>query len=257
MILQHFLPIVENQNCFSIDSVQVFDESANIFLDGSTEICRGDTAFIQVNNLNPNIPINSYAWFPSDVIYSLDSAIIMDVPDSSQWYQAQIINGEECVFLDSFFVKVFEHPILDSLWTNKPVIYKGENCILYAVTKDSVFWETNEITKSISVTPSQDTYYNISVFNEGCVIEDSILIQVKDVFCNEEKIFIPNAFTPGEDNKNDSFLILDNEGIITSFFLEIFSRSGQKVFSTNNINMVNQEMKQLDLYSLPSILLHL
>jgi gliding motility-associated-like protein len=56
------------------------------------------------------------------------------------------------------------------------------------------------------------------------------------VFCNKENIIIPNAFSPNEDWKNENYKIIDEDGIITSFRLEIFNRFGEKVFSSENIN---------------------
>ena len=78
--------------------------------------------------------------------------------------------------------------------------------------------------------------YNFILHNEFCQIEDSIYIEVKDVFCDEEKIIIPNAFTPNKDNINDYYRIVDTDNIIKGFTLEIFNRFGEKVYSSNDIH---------------------
>jgi len=71
------------------------------------------------------------------------------------------------------------------------------------------------------------------------MITDSICIEVLDVFCNEESIVVPTAFSPNEDENllNETYFIEDRAEIIIGFRLEIFNRLGQKVFSTTDINI--------------------
>ena len=48
--------------------------------------------------------------------------------------------------------------------------------------------------------------------------------------------YIPNAFTPGADGKNDDFKPLSIGLDPSSYQLEIFDRWGELFFVTNNIN---------------------
>ena len=57
------------------------------------------------------------------------------------------------------------------------------------------------------------------------------------MFCDEEKIVVPTAFSPNDDGINEYYFINDVAGVIIEFKLEIFNRLGQKVFSTNDINI--------------------
>ena len=70
--------------------------------------------------------------------------------------------------------------------------------------------------------------------NADCRITDSIFIQILDVFCDEDKILIPTAFTPNNLPPNNTYRIIDTDDIITSFKLEIFNRFGQKVYASSN-----------------------
>ena len=74
------------------------------------------------------------------------------------------------------------------------------------------------------------------VFNEfNCSIKDSICVEVKDVFCDNKNLKIPNAFSPNNDNINEAYCIEDKDNIVQKFKLEIFNRLGQKVFFSNDI----------------------
>ena len=64
----------------------------------------------------------------------------------------------------------------------------------------------------------------------GCSDMMSKQVRIKDVY----KLFIPNGFTPDDNNLNDK-LWVKGRGI-SSFSMQIYDRWGSKVFSTNDIN---------------------
>ena len=134
-------------------------------------------------------------------------------------------------------VAVDSFPIIDSIWASKNPIYKGESTTLNIQTNENVLWEWGDSAKQIVVAPITDSLFVVEIYNEfGCSIYDSIFIIILDVFCDEGKIKIPTAFTPNNDDKNNTYRITDTDGLITSFKLEIFNRFGQKVYSSNNKN---------------------
>ncbi len=65
----------------------------------------------------------------------------------------------------------------------------------------------------------------------GCLVRDSIFIQPGE--CCEE-VFLPNAFSPNADGRNDEFRILSSAGIELQQF-EIRNRWGIRVWQTNNL----------------------
>ena len=86
------------------------------------------------------------------------------------------------------------------------------------------------------IEPSTSSWYNINVYQGLCTISDSIYISVREPFCNRDSIVIPSAFTPNDDNLNDTYKI-KNEGVdILEFYISIYNRLGQRVFSSNDIN---------------------
>jgi gliding motility-associated-like protein len=65
----------------------------------------------------------------------------------------------------------------------------------------------------------------------ACIASDSVQITLKDSIA--PTLFIPNAFTPNEDNINDEFKVF-GEGIV-EFDGNIFDRWGELIFHWDNI----------------------
>jgi len=168
--------------------------------------------------------------------FSSDSSNFITSPDTSSWFKVIATNTLGCYISDSIFIKVNHYPTYDSVWTNNPIIFLGQESDLNISTSDNIIWSTNDSDKTVEIFPDVSDWYNVLIYNNYCQLTDSIFIEVKDVFCNKENIIIPNAFSPNEDGKNENYKIIDEDGIITSFRLEIFNRFGEKVFSSENIN---------------------
>ena len=224
--------------CERVDSVRVNAQSINFNLIGE-DLCHGDSVFLLVENLMPSVAITSYSWEPLAITYNTDSSSISSYTDTSIWYSVEAINVDGCILKDSIFIQIFDNPILDSLWLDKDIIFRGESAYLNVKTDDSFVWfNFTSTSNSVLVEPIQNECYTVEVFNAyTCSVLDSVCIVVLDVFCNEDGITIPNAFSPNEDGVNDTYFIVDKDGVVTDFKLEIFNRLGQKVFSTTDINI--------------------
>ena len=187
-----------------------------------------------MTNLSPISPIISYSWN----VNNLDTAAFIDVPDSSTWYAVEVINSEGCIIKDSVFVNVYPYPIIDAVWASDTIVFKGEEITLNVATTDNINWlDFSNSDYEQTISPNETKCYHFEVFKTlNCVIKDSICIEVKDVFCDDQNLKIPTAFSPNEDGINDTYFIQDTVGIVTNFKLEIFNRLGQKVFELFDIN---------------------
>ena len=225
--------------CEEVDSVRVNPQSINFNLTGEFDLCHGDSIFLLAENLNPNIEITSYLWEPLAITYSADSSIISNYTDTSIWYSLEAISSDGCILKDSIFIQIFDNPIIDSLWLDRDTVFKGESTYLNIKTDDSFVWHNFTSTSStLLVDPIQSECYSVEAFNSySCSVNDSVCIVVLDVFCNEDRIVIPTAFSPNDDGVNDSYFIIDKDGVVSDFKLEIFNRLGQKVFSNSDINI--------------------
>ncbi|MBU0488811.1 MAG: gliding motility-associated C-terminal domain-containing protein, partial [Bacteroidetes bacterium] len=63
----------------------------------------------------------------------------------------------------------------------------------------------------------------------GCADTTSVLIRVK-MYCD---LYVPNAFTPGEDGSNDFFRPISSCDFL-SYQLLIYDRWGEQIFSTKD-----------------------
>lgn len=78
-------------------------------------------------------------------------------------------------------------------------------------------------------TPLTTKEYTITVSNQyGCKAADTMVVKL---LCDENRVRIPNGFTPNGDGKNDEFMI---KGIAIVKHLTIFNRWGQKVYDRSN-----------------------
>jgi gliding motility-associated-like protein len=73
-------------------------------------------------------------------------------------------------------------------------------------------------------------YFVESTDGNGCVSKDSVYIEPGP--CCEE-VFVPNAFSPNGDGKNDVFKVATSAGIELIQF-DIYDRWGNRVWSTND-----------------------
>lgn len=82
--------------------------------------------------------------------------------------------------------------------------------------------------------PRLDVSYVVTVKNEfGCENMDTVAIKL---VCAKSLVYIPNAFTPNNDQKNDVFYV-KGRGIRAIKSMRIFNRWGQVVFETANVEI--------------------
>ena len=128
----------------------------------------------------------------------------------------QILNRDTLVYLgNSFQISTTQFCVKDYTWTPTTGV-------------------SDPSSPTPIITPTDSTYYAITFeYADGCLAIDSILVRVidpKTLDCN--KVFIPNAFTPGgSPNLNDNFGISNPFAVDEFISFEIFDRWGGRVFN--------------------------
>ncbi len=142
------------------------------------------------------------------------------------------INNKGCSIIDTFIVSSANSVIPN--FGKEVLICENEPSKILSVKAPAdvkLYWNTGANTASINTT--KEGIYWVKSTSKYCGIKtDSVLIKYKNCDC---EIFIPNSFTPNEDDKNDMFCpVFQCEYSYFSF--NIFDRWGNTVYTSNNIN---------------------
>ncbi|MTI31024.1 gliding motility-associated C-terminal domain-containing protein [Xanthovirga aplysinae] len=138
-----------------------------------------------------------------------------------------------CAFQDVFSVNVSSPEI--SLSGEIYRILKGESVQLSVGGGDKYIWEPSEglndpLIANPLASPEKTTLYTVQVTDSlGCKALASIQVIV------ESEAFIPNLFTPNQDQRNDVLKIYGLEEV-NEFTFKIYNRSGGLVYETNNLD---------------------
>ncbi len=143
-----------------------------------------------------------------------------------------LTNSENCPSVPTLF-QTLVHPTptpdiapSDTIWLCdfRPFVMESKN------TYKKYAWQDGD-TSMVYITRKPGTYSLTVVDNFGCMGSDVVVLEP----CIQA-FFAPNAFAPGNPEKNNIFRILDN-GLLHSSRVEllIYNRWGEKVFEGNGI----------------------
>ena len=198
------------------------------------DICLGDSVLLS-SSFEQDF---NYSWTPADFLQNPNAATTMAYPIDSITY-IRIGTSNNCV--DSTVQTINVGDV--NLSYSSLVQFCSAQHFLTASSSDSTnfIWTSspNGIFSTVTDTFiifSPGTYY-VSVFANGCRKTGEIQAQYDPDCCSDEKIEVPNAFSPNGDLINDYFEIKDDQLIIKEFNLKIFNRWGQKIFQSSNLDL--------------------
>lgn len=194
-------------------------------------VCKGDS--VQFTASGGTL----YLWEPANNFDNSTAPITKALIYSSQNFTVKI-SDLACLrdTLISIPVVAVSKPDITILKKND-VTCSNDSSVLIASGGISYTWSPNLYIShanngKITVRPPQTmTYHVVGKNSGGCLGEDSTTV----VFIKEgnQKLFIPNAFTPNNDGLNDVFKPTLT-GNATQFDFRIYNRWGQLVFRTRN-----------------------
>jgi gliding motility-associated-like protein len=121
-------------------------------------------------------------------------------------------------------------------------IFEGESIFLVPQTNLKNIQWTWSPSDSLSCTtcfspkakPKESILYELKGKDtNGCNYFGKVSINVTPVCQN--KIYIPNTFSPNDDGKNDRFMVFSNDCTVNILTMKVFDRWGSLVFEANNI----------------------
>ena len=91
-----------------------------------------------------------------------------------------------------------------------------------------------DIANPLAYPRQTNTYYVEVADDAGCRKKDTVIVYVMHTPCKESNLFIPNAFSPNGDGKNDVLFVRGN--YLSKIYFAVYDRWGQKVFETKDIS---------------------
>ena len=136
-------------------------------------------------------------------------------------------------------------PELDA-YADSPVIFIGKKTEIHATKypNDTIsyiwkpnIWLEDNLSATTWVTPDVELQIDFKVTatdRYGCRNTDTVHLISAEWVCDKPFIFVPTAFTPNNDGKND--VIQVNSGVLSDLNFAIFDRWGEKIFETTSTN---------------------
>lgn len=232
--------------CAASDTVAVTMLAPLIALAGiDQEICYGDSIQIGAALIDGQ----QYSWAPASSLSSPGVPSPVSGPSTTQTYTLTV-TGSGCGPVTDE-VTVIVHPLPDANAGIDDSITTGSITQLIATGGLQYEWAPSYGLDNSGVynpvaSPDSTTIYVVTVTDiYGCVNTDSITVTVI-----APSVWLPSAFTPNSDGKND-VLYVRGEGI-SGFEFAVFSKWGEQVYYTTSMNngwdgrrsITNEELPQ-------------
>lgn len=229
---KYYVNVTSDKGCINIDSTVVVVYLSPVIDAGSdVGICEGKSTRLSGSGDN----IISYTWNPSSSLSDGHIANPIASPSQTTLYILTGTNGT-CKNTDSVTVNVDKKPTANA--GPDQVIINGQ----YATLKGRVsgqdityHWSPDlYLSSSTALTPvinlPHDTSYILNVTsNIGCgTAADTVLIKVYN------DLYIPNAFTPDNDGKNDTWNI-ETLKAYPGAEVKVYNRYGEIIFNNRDI----------------------
>ncbi len=228
-------------NCSSIDSIIVSNNTINISRTSSIDLCASIDKPITVTNVNTGDRLN-VTWSPTSLISGFtnnDSLRPIVRANADGILIGTYRNQFGCTLKDTITLK--SHVVDAKATATAKTIYVNDALTLNAGpagTGYSYSWSpagsvTNPNAASTAATPKENTTFIVTVTDGfGCTDTAQVALRVLVPLCDEPYIFIPRAFTPNGDGTND--LIYVRGDYLTSVEFVIYNRWGEQVFATKD-----------------------
>ncbi len=231
---QYFVTGTSQYGCSNTDSVLVrVKHPFTIGVSANDTICVGETLQLLATGAE------NYSWAPATGLNNAAIANPLASPVTTTTYTVTGFDSSNC-FTDvaSVTIFVYNYPTVNA--GNDTIIIAGTPAQLLAIGSadiTSLIWSPASSLNCTNcnnpiATPLNNTTYRVEVSNiAGCSVFDEVTVFVG---CLAGRIYIPNAFTPNNDGRNDRFYVIGN-GVEQIKRMVVFDRWGKEIYSKTNI----------------------
>lgn len=230
------LTSTNNDVCSAVyDSTTIYmDSIPSVNAGKDTLICKGSSILLHGSGGSVK---STYLWTPGNTLNDSTIANPIATLSSATTYVLRIAN-RACARTDTLFIE-----------TQAPSIYAGadvtitadkDTAMLIATGGISYVWNPgiglNDSTISTPIAkPSITTIYIVTGMDSlGCKNTDTLIVTVlPNNECGE--LFIPDAFSPNDNHKNDMFRVRMKTACIKDIVFDVYDRWGEKIYETTNV----------------------
>ena len=226
----YYLTVQDSNGCFSLpDTINITVLEAptipNIYVNNT--YCNGDSLNISTDSIQGL----SYQWNgPNSFISSIYNNWIMNIDtNNSGVYNLTVTDTNSCSANNSSTIQVYSYPTIN---LGPDTFICIDSLPQYVLEIDSSFvsylWQDGTSNYYYNILDSGLYYVTVS-YGGGCTTTDSIYVQTDSCIIQP----IPSIFTPNGDGIND-FFVIENIEYFPNSRLEIFTRWGNMIYSSNN-----------------------
>jgi gliding motility-associated-like protein len=203
------------------------------------DICYGQTYQLQA----VGDPTYVYTWTPGTYLSSSTGINPICTPDKTITYTLNVTDANGCPSLTTDQVTVFvTPPIAVKTYPADTIVYSGAQVPLLATSAGTSYvWspaaglDNPNIANPVATAPAIDgtvvIYQVTTTTSAGCQGDAFVIVRVY----KGPDIYVPTAFTPNGDGKNDQFIPFP-VGIKKLNYFRVFNRWGQLLYSTTTLN---------------------
>jgi gliding motility-associated-like protein len=199
-----------------IIQMEVFDP-VPLNLGKDFSICIGSDTLLEA----PSIYV-SYRW--------QDNSTQPELPiNLAGKYYATVNDLCNRTFSDTIIVSYFKS--ITNFLPADTIICSYDLLMLKPEEKFSTYLWSNQSTAPFIMADQPGLYWLQAKDKNNCSVSDSVVIQTKT--CPPKGIYVPNAFSPNNNGRNDIFKPVIY-GVIRNYRFSVFNRYGQMVFNSSN-----------------------
>jgi gliding motility-associated-like protein len=223
--------ISANRHSYFLDALQLYKSTVpfpQILVTSGTSCT--DAVSLQVQPAIYNSGYN-LQWYKNGIALNNENNNILTVTRKNYgtgFYQCLVQNDSTCLTSDSLYVQLSAIPNSSVLGKSDTLACAGDTVLLNAFTDTSFsyVWQDGSTLPVFSTTESGN--FSVTISNTCGTAQAQKTVNFQKCILD---LFLPNAFTPNGDGKNDFFKVSYMEPPLI-FKMNIYTRYGQLIFSS-------------------------
>ncbi|HLY69238.1 MAG TPA: T9SS type B sorting domain-containing protein [Puia sp.] len=220
-----------NRHSYFLDALQLYKSTVPF---PQVQVTAGTSCSQMVSlRVQPAIYDAGYQlqWYKNGMVLNNENNPALSITRKNYgtgYYQCQVQNDSTCLISDSLYVPLSAIPNASILGKSDTLACTGDTVLLNAFTDTSsaYLWQDGSTLPVLSATESG--HYSVNISNACGSAQAQKTVNFQKCVLD---LFLPNAFTPNGDGKNDFFKVRYVEPPLL-FNLNVYTRYGQLIFSS-------------------------